>query len=75
MTHAVAAPKIDPIAAPTSEVSPGPAVTSRRTALSRTVLVSACSQAQPLTASPYSGPSGLRALVGFSPNRPHADAG
>src|SRR5436305_13716395 len=25
--------------------------------------------------SPYSGPSGLRARVGLSPNSPHADAG
>ena len=37
--------------------------------------VTACSTAQPPTASPYSGPSGLRARVGFSPNSPHAAAG
>ena len=30
---------------------------------------------QPLTTSPYSGPSGVRARVGFRPNNPHADAG
>lgn len=34
-----------------------------------------CSQAQPATASPYSGPSGLRARVGLSPNTPQAEAG
>src|SRR5207302_6159019 len=53
----------------------GPEVASRRAALSRTDRVTACSTAQPLTASPYSGPSGLRARVGLRPNSPHADAG
>ena len=53
----------------------GPAVASSSAALSRTETVTACSTAQPPTASPYSGPSGLRARVGFSPNSPHAAAG
>ena len=48
---------------------------SSRAALSRTETVSACSTAHPATASPYSGPSGLRARVGLRPNNPHADAG
>ena len=41
----------------------------------RTVLVTACSTAHPLTTSPYSGPNGFLARVGFNPNSPHADAG
>ncbi len=53
----------------------GPAMASSSAALSRTVRVSACSTAQPLTASPYSGPSGTRARVGLRPNSPHAEAG
>src|SRR5262245_14586226 len=48
---------------------------SRSVALSRTDRVSACSTAQPLTASPYSGPSALRARVGFRPKSPQLLAG
>src|SRR5215471_890501 len=55
--------------------SAGPAVASSNTALSRTERVSACSTAAPAATSPYSGPSGLRARVGFRANTPHADAG
>src|SRR4051794_7857215 len=53
----------------------GPAVASRMVALSRTDRGTAGSTAQPLTTSPYSGPNGLRARVGFRPKSPHADAG
>src|SRR5215468_11894983 len=53
----------------------GPDVASSSAALSRTERVSACSAAPPPATSPYSGPSGLRARVGLSANRPQADAG
>ena len=53
----------------------GPDVASSSAALSRTERVSACSAAPPAATSPYSGPSGLRARVGFRANRPHAEAG
>src|SRR5215469_16867305 len=53
----------------------GPDVASSSAALSRTDRVSACSTAPPAATSPYSGPSGLRALVGLSANSPQAEAG
>src|SRR6266852_7736112 len=53
----------------------GPDVASSNAALSRTERVMACSAASPLRASPKSGPRGLRARVGFSPNTPQHDAG
>src|ERR1700688_1430454 len=45
------------------------------TALSRTLMLSTWPQEKPLQASPRSGPSGLRARVGFNPNTPDAEAG
>src|SRR5437016_11320644 len=53
----------------------GPEIASRRTALSRTERVTACSTARPFTTSPYSGPNGFRARLGFRPNSPQHDAG
>src|SRR6478672_12229912 len=45
------------------------------TALSRTLMLTTWPQAKPPQPSPRSGPSGLRARVGFRPNTPEADAG
>src|ERR1700733_6775940 len=45
------------------------------TALSRTLILSTWPQESPLQPSPRSGPSGLRARVGFIPNTPDAEAG
>src|SRR3954469_5643637 len=53
----------------------GPAVASSSAALSRTERVTACSTAQPLMTSPYSGAKVLRARVGLSPNSSQAAAG
>src|SRR5438876_600996 len=48
---------------------------SSMTALSRTLMLSTCPQEKPAQPSPRSGPSGLRARVGFRPNTPQAEAG
>src|SRR5919206_4917410 len=53
----------------------GPAVASSRAALSRTERVTAVPVLAPLQFSPRSGPSGVRARVGFSPNNPQQLAG
>src|SRR6201988_1794545 len=45
------------------------------TALSRTLTLTTWPQAKPPQPWPRSGPSGLRARVGFRPNRPQAEAG
>src|SRR6476619_4067095 len=45
------------------------------TALSRTLTLTTWPQAKPPQPSPRSGPSGLRARVGFMPNTPQAEAG
>src|SRR6266849_6240150 len=45
------------------------------TALSRTLMLSTWPQENPAQPSPRSGPSGLRARVGFNPNTPEAEAG
>src|SRR6185436_17266708 len=45
------------------------------TALSRTLMLTTWPQANPPQPSPRSGPSGLRARVGFRPNTPEAEAG
>src|SRR3981189_2815264 len=45
------------------------------TALSRTLMLSTWPQENPPQTSPRSGPSGLRARVGFNPNTPEAEAG
>src|SRR3954469_5321642 len=44
-------------------------------ALSRTLMLSTWPQENPPQPSPRSGPSGLRARLGFSPNTPDAEAG
>src|SRR5881394_2550998 len=44
-------------------------------ALSRTLMLTTWPQENPPQPSPRSGPSGLRARVGFIPNRPQAEAG
>src|ERR1700680_4726686 len=44
-------------------------------ALSRTLMLKTWPQENPLQPSPRSGPSGLRARVGFNPNTPDAEAG
>src|SRR6266700_6068282 len=44
-------------------------------ALSRTLMLTTWPQEKPLQPSPRSGPTGLRARVGFSPKTPQADAG
>src|SRR6059058_2527374 len=44
-------------------------------ALSRTVMLTTCPQENPAQPSPRSGPSGVRARVGFNPNTPHAEVG
>src|SRR5882724_12707991 len=45
------------------------------TALSRTLMLTTCPQEKPPQPSPRSGPSGLRARLGFIPNKPEAEAG
>src|ERR1700756_3124992 len=55
--------------------SSGPWVASSMTALSRTLMLTTWAQEKPLQPSPRSGPSGLRARLGFNPNTPDADAG
>src|SRR5215510_15123314 len=45
------------------------------TALSRTLMLTTWPQENPPQPSPRSGPSGLRARVGFRPNTPDAEAG
>src|SRR5690242_9584838 len=45
------------------------------TALSRTLILTTWPQEKPPQPSPRSGPAGLRARVGFRPNRPQAEAG
>src|SRR5215475_12441239 len=45
------------------------------TALSRTLMLTTWPQENPPQPSPRSGPSGLRARVGFRPNTPQAEAG
>src|SRR6201990_329152 len=45
------------------------------TALSRTLMLTTWAEENPLQPSPRSGPSGLRARLGFRPNTPEADAG
>src|SRR4051794_3860961 len=45
------------------------------TALSRTLMLTTWPQEKPPQPSPRSGPSGLRARLGFRPNTPEADAG
>src|SRR6185369_8352109 len=44
-------------------------------ALSRTLMLTTWPQENPAQPSPRSGPSGLRARVGFNPNTPQAEAG
>src|SRR5215472_14892993 len=44
-------------------------------ALSRTLMLTTCPTEKPPQPSPRSGPSGLRARVGFRPNTPQAAAG
>src|ERR1019366_4379329 len=44
-------------------------------AVSRTLMLTTWPQVNPPQPSPRSGPSGLRARVGFSPNTPEAEAG
>src|ERR1700752_4497726 len=44
-------------------------------ALSRTLMLTTWPQEKPPQPSPRSGPSGLRARVGFRPNTPEAEAG
>src|SRR5258706_16355270 len=45
------------------------------TALSRTLMLTTWPQENPSQPSPRSGPSGLRARVGFNPHTPEAEAG
>src|SRR3954451_7959077 len=45
------------------------------TALSRTLMLTTWAQANPPQPSPRSGPTGLRARLGFNPNTPQAEAG
>src|ERR1041385_3049171 len=44
-------------------------------ALSRTLMLTTCPTEKPPQPSPLSGPPGVRARVGFSPNTPDAEAG
>src|SRR5260370_16234300 len=53
----------------------GPQTASSIAALSRTLMLSTWPQENPAQPSPRSGPSGLRARVGFNPNTPDAEAG
>src|ERR1700730_8753362 len=48
---------------------------SSMAALSRTLMLTTWPQENPPQPSPRSGPSGLRARVGFNPNTPDAEAG
>src|SRR5213592_4040587 len=52
-----------------------PWIASIITALSRTLMLMTWAQENPPQPSPRSGPSGLRARVGFIPNTPEAEAG
>src|SRR5258707_14200159 len=52
-----------------------PWIASSIAALSRTLMLSTWPQENPAQPSPRSGPMGLRARVGFSPNTPDAEAG
>src|SRR6185436_5686191 len=54
---------------------PGPAVASRSAAQSRTLSVTACSQASPPRPSPENGAIVLRPRVGFNPTSPQHAAG
>src|ERR1700748_2776959 len=56
-------------------VSSGPPSASIITALSRTLMLTTWLQEKPPQPSPRSGPSGMRARVGFMPNTPQAEAG
>src|SRR4029078_9646450 len=56
-------------------VSAAPEIASIMTALSRTLMLSTWPQEKPPQPSPRSGPSGLRARVGFKPNTRLAEAG
>src|ERR1700759_4851594 len=56
-------------------VGSGPPSASIMPALSRTLMLTTWLQEKPPQPSPRSGPSGMRARVGFMPNRPQADAG
>src|SRR5581483_7133348 len=56
-------------------VSSGPPSASIITALSRTLTLTTWLQEKPPQPSPRSGPSGMRARVGFMPNTPQAAAG
>src|ERR1700704_6720917 len=53
----------------------GPWIASSIAALSRTLMLSTWPQEKPPQPSPRSGPSGLRARLGFNPNTPDADPG
>src|SRR5882672_11597647 len=53
----------------------GPWMASIITALSRTLMLTTWPQENPPQPSPRSGPSGLRARLGFRPNTPEAEAG
>src|ERR1700686_5813331 len=53
----------------------GPWTASSIAALSRTLMLTTWPQENTPQPSPRSGPSGLRARVGFNPNTPDADAG
>src|SRR3984957_20089917 len=53
----------------------GPWTASSIAALSRTLMLTTWPQENPPQPSPRSGPSGLRARVGFNPNTPEAEAG
>src|ERR1700759_3095955 len=56
-------------------VNSGPPSASIITALSRTLMLTTWLQEKPLQPSPRSGPSGMRARVGFMPNTPQHEAG
>src|SRR5689334_16911458 len=56
-------------------VGSGPEIASIIAALSRTLMLTTWPQENPPQPSPRSGPTGLRARVGFSPNTPQAEAG
>src|SRR5258708_23057890 len=52
-----------------------PWIASSIAALSRTLMLTTWPQENPAQPSPRSGPTGLRARVGFNPNTPAAEAG
>src|SRR5215470_15159638 len=56
-------------------VNSGPHTASSIRALSRTLMLTTWLQEKPPQPSPRSGPTGLRARVGFRPNTPQAEAG